>query len=222
MIEFTNVKLMYVKEFYALYNVNFKVNNGEKVALTGAQDSGKTSLLRIFAKLEKPDSGEICYNDIPLTDIDYEKDLSVAYVSNTPILLRSSVRKNIEYVLKVRKYPKAERAQVIDKTLDDFALKSVANEKIKNISMYQKRLLQFAMLSTRPRIDVLLVDDILVGLSETESKTIKEILKTFMNKKGTTTFFACSNESIAKELCDKIVYLKLGAVEKIESAKLKI
>ncbi len=222
MIEFTNVKLMYVKEFYALYNVNFKVNNGERVALTGALDSGKTSLLRIFAKLEKPNSGEICYNDIPLSDIDYEKDLSVAYVANTPILLKGTVRKNIEYVLKIRKCPNADRSQIIDKALDDFALKAVANEKIKNISMYHKRLLQFAMLSIRPRIDVLLVDDILGGLSEAEYKNVKEILKTFMNKKGTTTFFACSDEVLAKELCDKIVYLKLGAVDKIESARLKI
>ena len=222
MIEFTNVKLMYVKEFYALYNVNFKVNNGEKVALVGALDSGKTSLLRIFAKLEKPNSGEICYNDIPLCDIDYEKDLSVAYISNTPILLRSTVRKNIEYVLKIRKYPKDERVQIINKTLNDFALSTVANEKVKNISLYQKRLLQFAKLSIRQRIDVLLVDDILAGLNDAEYKTIKEICKTFMNKKGTTTFFACSDEALAKELCDKIVFLKLGAVDKIESARLKI
>lgn len=222
MIEFTNIKLMYVKEFYALYNVNFKVSNGEKVALVGALDSGKTSLLRIFAKLEKPNSGEICYNDIPLCEINYEKDLSVAYVSNTPILLKGSVRKNIEYVLKVRKCPKAERTQIVEKVLEDFALKAVESEKIKNISMYQKRLLQFAMLSIRARIDVLLVDDILAGLNTAEYVTIKEILKTFMNKKGTTTFFACSDEIIAKELCDKIVYLKLGAVDKIESAKLKM
>lgn len=222
MIEFSNVKLMYVKEFYALYNVSFKVTNGENVALVGVLDSGKTSLLRIFAKLEKADSGEIYYNDMPISEIDFSKELSVAYLSNTPILLSASVRKNLDYVLKIRKVQKAERETIIQKTLEEFALTNIANERTKNLSLYQKRLLQFAMLSIRKRIDVLLVDDILNGLNGMEYDTIKEILKTFMGKKETTTFFATTDEGIARELCNKLVFLKLGAVDKIENVKIKI
>ncbi len=222
MIEFTNVKLMYVKEFCALYNVNFKVKSGEKVAVVGALDSGKTSLLRVIAKLETPNSGEVCYNDVPLSSIDYSSELSVAYMASTPILLKGTVRKNIEYVLSIRKIKKDDRAKIISQALEDFALKSAENEKVKNLSMYQKRLLQFAMLSVREKIDVLLVDDILVGLSDNERETIKQLLKTFMDKKETTTFFACGDEQLAKELCDKIIYLKLGSVDKIESSRLKI
>lgn len=222
MIEFSNVKLMYVKEFCALYNVSFKVKSGQKVAIAGELDSGKTSLLRLLAKLEKPTSGEICYNDVPLNDIDYSKDLSVAYLANVPILLGGSVRKNLKYVLKIRKPPKNDINVIIDKTLEDFALKSVEKVKTKNLSLYQKRLLQFAMLSIRDKVDILLVDDILTELDGLEYKTIKELLITFMAKKETTTFFASSDIQLAKELCDTIICLKLGAIEKIESSKLKI
>lgn len=221
MVEFCNVKLGYIKEFYALYNLNLKVSNGEKVAIVGERDSGKTSFLRLLAKLEKITSGDIYYNDVPLESIDYSKDISVAYIANKPILLNSTVKKNIEYVLKVRKVSKEDRTKIVNKALEDFALTANAENKVKKISLYQKRLLQFAMLSVRQKIDLLLVDDILDGLVDSERQTIKEILMSFM-KKDTTVFYATSDINEAKSLCDKIVYLKLGAIEKIENNKLKI
>lgn len=221
MIEFCNVKLGYVKEYYALYNLNLKVSNGEKVAIVGQQDDGKTSFLRLLAKLEKPTSGEIYYNDVLLNNIDYSKDLSVAYLARRPILLTSSVRKNIDFVLKTRKVNKNDRQVIVDKILEDFGLKSIEKIKTKKLSMYQQRLLQFAMLSVRPKIDILLVDDILEGLEDSEKQNIQDILLSFM-KKDTTTFFATTNVDLAKTLCEKIVYLKLGAIDKIENNKLKI
>lgn len=221
MIEFCNVKLGYIKEFYALYNLNLKVSNGEKVAIVGEQDAGKTSFLRLLAKLEKISSGDIYYNDVPLESIDYSKDLSVAYLAYKPILLNASVRKNLEYVLKIRKVNKEDRNKIIDKALEDFALTTVKDIKVKKISLYQQRLLQFAMISVRPKIDLLLVDDILNGLNDNEHQTIREILQSFM-KKDTTTFYATGDINEAKNLCEKIVYLKLGAIDNIENNKLKI
>lgn len=221
MIEFCNVKLGYIKEFYALYNLNLKVSNGEKVAIVGEQDAGKTSFLRLLAKLEKITSGDIYYNDVPLENIDYSKDLSVAYLAYKPILLNASVRKNIEYVLKIRKVNKDDRNKIVDKALEDFALTTIKDTKVKKISLYQQRLLQFAMISVRPKIDLLLVDDILNGLNDNERQTIRELLQSFM-KKDTTTFYATRNINEAKNLCEKIVYLKLGAIENVENNKLKI
>lgn len=221
MIEFCNVKLSYVKEYFALYNLNLKVENGEKVGVVGGQDDGKTSFLRILAKLEDPTSGEVYYDNIPLDSLDYAKDLSVAYIASKPILLSGTIKKNLNYVLKLRKIKKEERGKIAVQVLEDFGLSSIANQKIKRIGTYQKRLLQFAMLSIREKIDLLLVDDILQGLTDSEYQNIKDIMKQFM-KKDTTVFFATSTLEQAKELCDKIVYLKLGAIEKIENNKLKI
>ena len=166
-------------------------------------------------------SGDIYYNDVPLESIDYSKDLSVAYLAYKPILLNASVRKNLEYVLKIRKVNKDDRNKIIDKALEDFALTTVKDIKVKKISLYQQRLLQFAMISVRPKIDLLLVDDILNGLNDNEHQTIREILQSFM-KKDTTTFYATGDINEAKNLCEKIVYLKLGAIDNIENNKLKI
>ena len=53
MIELKNVFLKYTKEFYSLYDINLKIDKGETIALLGKENSGKSSILRLIAKLEK-------------------------------------------------------------------------------------------------------------------------------------------------------------------------
>ena len=54
MLSINHLFLKYTREFYALYDINLQVADGEKVAFVGADNSGKTSLLRVISKLEKP------------------------------------------------------------------------------------------------------------------------------------------------------------------------
>ena len=75
----------YTREFYALYDVNMEVADGERVALIGADDSGKTSLLRIISKLEKPSKGEVYLKDRPLKKVNFRSDISAGYVPATPV-----------------------------------------------------------------------------------------------------------------------------------------
>ena len=56
MLSIKNLYLKYTKEYYALNDINLDVAVGESVALVGEQNSGKTSLLRVIAKLECFDS----------------------------------------------------------------------------------------------------------------------------------------------------------------------
>ena len=69
-----------------LENVSFTVNEGECVALTGASGAGKTTLMRIIAGLETPDSGEITF----------EKPMKATFVFQENRLLENkSVLENI-------------------------------------------------------------------------------------------------------------------------------
>ena len=59
MIEIKNLYLSFTKEYDALHNISLSVKDGQKVALIGDADSGKTMLLRTLAGLEKFESGEV-------------------------------------------------------------------------------------------------------------------------------------------------------------------
>lgn len=63
-IEFKNVSFKYPnKKEYALYNVSFKINKGDVVALVGENGSGKSTLVKLITRLYEPTSGEIRIND---------------------------------------------------------------------------------------------------------------------------------------------------------------
>ena len=88
MIRIKNLYLRYTREFYALYNVNIEVSQGESVALVGEDESGKTSLLRILAKLEKLTKGEVFVKDIPIKKLNFKTDINAGYVPATPVFLK--------------------------------------------------------------------------------------------------------------------------------------
>ena len=80
MIKIENLFLAYNKEYYALYDINLEFQKGDKVALVGEEGSGKTSLLRAVAGLEKIAKGNILINNVPVQKIDFAHDISVGYV----------------------------------------------------------------------------------------------------------------------------------------------
>jgi len=64
------------KNITVLKNVNFKINHGELVSLTGPSGSGKSTLLHIIALLDKPTSGEVFFKKKNFSKSnDYQKDL---------------------------------------------------------------------------------------------------------------------------------------------------
>ena len=71
MLSVKNLSLKFTKEFYALENINLEIDDGESVAFVGESNSGKTTLLRVLAKLEDFDSGEIYFNHIPIKNVSY-------------------------------------------------------------------------------------------------------------------------------------------------------
>jgi len=60
----------------ALSNVSFSVEKGEFIAIMGESGSGKTTLLNLLASLDKPTSGEICLEGVPLSSVP-ENNLAV-------------------------------------------------------------------------------------------------------------------------------------------------
>ena len=102
MLSIKNLYLKYTKEFYALEDVNIEVSEGESVAFVGEENSGKTTLLRVIAKLQEFDSGEVYINHIPIKKIDFKTDLSVGYVPFCPVFFfNNTVYEHFSYILHI-------------------------------------------------------------------------------------------------------------------------
>ncbi len=213
MIKVCNVCLKYTKEYFALYDVSFEIKKGESVALLGEEHSGKTTILRVIAGLEKLDSGEVYIKDIPIKKVDFSCDINMGYIPATPIFFnKKTVYENLKYLLKVRKYSKKEIEEKINDILIEYNLEKIRDEKIENLSLFQKYILSFARLSLR-KLDVILIDNIFEQLSNDELDIVQGLIMKEYLKQGVTTIFATTSSSIAKALSKKIIKFKLGSIE---------
>jgi ABC-type multidrug transport system fused ATPase/permease subunit len=97
-ITFRNVAFSFIADRPVLENVSFTVEPGEKVGIVGVSGVGKSTLANLIVGLEKPDSGSVLIDDVPLERWSMEAlRRSVAYVSQELYLLNGTVRQNLQY-----------------------------------------------------------------------------------------------------------------------------
>lgn len=201
----------YTREFYALYDVNMEVADGERVALVGADDSGKTSLLRIISKLEKPSKGEVYLKDRPLRKVNFRSDISAGYVPATPVFLENkTVYENLKFILSERKISPMEIEGKINEAIIDFSLEKIKDEKISNLTVEEKYILSLIRLTFR-KLDFLMVDNIFEHLSEFYIEIIEELIDRLVGP-NTTLLLATTDEKIADRFCKRKIYFKSGSI----------
>ena len=69
MIKFTNVTKSYQKDHAVLDGLNLTINDGEFVFIIGESGAGKTTMMKLLLREEKPDSGKLIVGDTDLTRI---------------------------------------------------------------------------------------------------------------------------------------------------------
>ncbi len=212
MIDIKNLYLKYIREYYALYDVNLHIKKGESVALVGDEGSGKTTLLRVLAKLEKYDSGEIYVRDINLNKIDFRTDISLGYISMSPVFFeKKTVYENLKYVLKTRKVKPKEIEEKVNTAIIDFSLEMLRDKKVSELSLYEKYVVSFARLSLRA-LDIVLIDDIFEKLDNEQKTSITALIKKMFVDTKVTTLIATSDESLLKGVCKRFVHFENGSV----------
>lgn len=213
MILVKNVYLSYTKEYFTLNNINLEIEKGSKTVLFGEQDSGKSSLLRVIAGLEKPTKGNVYLNTIDISKVDFKNDISLGYVGSAGVHLENkSVRKNLEYVLKIRKENKDVILSKVANALIKYNMEGIADKKVKELSNYDRLKLSIARLGLR-KLDLLIVDDIFNGLDAKEQSKIIEFINELTEFEDVTSIIATSNKKLCEKLGNNIIKIKFGSIE---------
>lgn len=184
----------------ALDRIDLAVHRGERVALIGANGSGKSSLLRLLHGLVAPSEGTL------------RRDAKArqAMVFQRPYMLRASAHSNVALGLWLRGVPwRQARQQALD-ALDRVGLGGVAQRHAGALSGGQQQRLALARAwSLSPQL--LFLDEPTSSLDPHAKREVEALMAGFAAA-GTTLVFASHNLGQVKRLASRVVYLEQGCI----------
>lgn len=213
-VELRNITKKY-GDLTALDSVSLKVEKGEIFTLLGPNGSGKTTMLRIMAGIDKPTSGEMYFGDVRIDDDnrgEVRKKCTMVFQKTT--LFNTTVHKNIEYGLKLRGYPKKEIEERAKNVLKLVRLEGYEKRWAKSLSGGEQQRVSLArslVLDTK----VLLLDEPTANLDPKSVSIIEETVSRVNREQKTTIVMATHNMFQAETLTHRTALILGGKIAQI-------
>lgn len=217
-IEFKDVCFRYADgEDYVLDHINFKVRQGETVALIGATGCGKSTLVNLIPRFYDVTEGEILIGGVNIKDYDQQALRNeLGYVSQRAILFEGTIQSNVAFGDNGKA---SSQEETVEEAIEiaqasEFVNKMEAGDKAHvaqggtNLSGGQKQRLSIARAVAR-RPKVLIFDDSFSALDYKTDRTLRQRLK--KETAGTTLFIVAQRIGTIKD-ADKIIVLDEGRI----------
>ncbi|HEY3568467.1 MAG TPA: ATP-binding cassette domain-containing protein [Thermoanaerobaculia bacterium] len=188
---------------------SLEVQDGELFVLLGASGSGKSTILRMVAGLTAPDGGRIWLRDQDVTRLP-PQERGIGFVfQNYSIFRHMSVGENIEFPLKIRKVPAAERARKREELLDRVGLGGFGNRYAHQLSGGQQQRVALARALVHEP-SVLLLDEPFGALDVKIRSQLRRNLREIQRQLGVTAILVTHDQEEAFELADRIGLMERG------------
>jgi len=199
-----------------LRDVSIDVPAGSLTALLGPSGGGKSTLLRVIAGLEDPDSGAVIISGTDATRLSPQRR-NVGFVfQHYAAFKHLTVFGNVAFGLQVRKRPKPEIRKRVNELLELVHLEQLANRYPSQLSGGQRQRMALARaLAVEPQ--VLLLDEPFGALDAQVRKELRTWLRRLHDEVHVTTVFVTHDQEEAIEVADTIVVLANGQVEQAGS-----
>ncbi len=194
------------RDTLALDRVSLDVQRSEFVCIVGPSGCGKSTLLGIAAGMDTAFEGDARFEGAPITGMARER----AVVFQEPALFPwLNVRANVEFGLKLRGVPAAERRAIVDRQLDLVHLGGFDRAYTHELSGGMKQRAQLARaLAVEPH--VLLMDEPFAALDAQTRDELQLELQGVFGRIGTTVLFVTHNVREAVILGDRVVVMSPG------------
>jgi sulfate transport system ATP-binding protein len=200
----------------ALSSATIDVQDGELIALLGPSGGGKTTLLRVIAGLEAPDTGRVLLDGVDVTRAGVH-ERGVGFVFQHFALFREmSVLENVAFGLRVR--PKATRpseAEIgrrVHALLEMVQLEGLASRYPEQLSGGQRQRVALARaLAVEPK--VLLLDEPFGALDARVRRELRRFLRKLHDELRTTTILVTHDQEEAFEISDRVAVIHGGQIQ---------
>jgi ABC-type Fe3+/spermidine/putrescine transport system ATPase subunit len=197
-----------------LEDIDFDVAEGESLVLLGASGSGKTTILRIIAGLEEPDTGRVILHGKEVTDLPArERGVGVIFQSYA-LFPRMNVEQNISYGLRIRGRPRQEIRETVDHLISLVRLEEHRRKFPSQLSGGQQQRVAIARtLAYNPQ--VLLFDEPFGALDAQTRVRLRREIHSLLRQIKVPAIFITHDQEEALELGDRIAVINAGRIEQI-------
>jgi branched-chain amino acid transport system ATP-binding protein len=202
----------------AVDSVSFGVDGGEILAIVGPNGAGKSTLLQTIAGLQSPTSGSIQFGGEEIGGLaSHEvRHRGLAMVLQTPRTFNEmSVRENVilgaMFGTPGGRRPEEAAAAGADESLELVGLSDRAAHAVSSLNLHEQRFLELARaIAGRPT--VLLLDEVMAGLNDTELAASIEMVRRIRASLGVTVIWVEHVMKAVMNLADRVIVLDFGKV----------
>ncbi|WP_022729893.1 sn-glycerol-3-phosphate import ATP-binding protein UgpC [Fodinicurvata sediminis] len=206
-----------IKEFgevRVIHGVDLKVQDGEFVVVVGPSGCGKSTLLRMVAGLEEVSGGEIHIDERMVNRVE-PKDRDIAIVfQNYALYPHMSVRQNMAYGLKIRKFPKPEIEQRVKDAADLLQLGEYLDRRPNQLSGGQRQRVAMGRAIVREP-SIFLFDEPLSNLDAKLRVQMRVEIRQLQRRLGTTSLYVTHDQVEAMTMADRLVVMNGGVAEQV-------
>jgi len=212
-----------VKKIFASRTVldldRLELEQGKIYTLIGPNGAGKTTLLKILAFLDRPSSGRMIFRGQPVKMSEQHLQSlrrQVVLLDQNPILFSGTVRKNVEFGLRIRKMERRKREQRTKEMLAlvgmeefiDFDSRGLSGGEVKRVALARA-------LALSP--EVLLCDEPTANVDAENQEIILDTLERINRQKGRSIIFSTHYLSQGQRLAHHTLLLQNGVVSSVDN-----
>jgi multiple sugar transport system ATP-binding protein len=200
----------------AVDDVNLTIDDGEFMVLVGPSGCGKTTLLRSIGGLEGITDGRIVIGDRDVTKLaPARRDVAMVF-QNYALYPHMTVRKNLGYGLRVRKTPKKEAQQRIERVARLLGLEELLDRRPGQLSGGQQQRVAMGRAIVREPA-AFLMDEPLSNLDAKLRVGMRTSLQQLHSRLGTTTVYVTHDQVEAMTLGQRVAVMRDGRIQQVDA-----
>jgi putative spermidine/putrescine transport system ATP-binding protein len=217
-VVFKNVKKTYDNKKLVVKDFNLDVKKGEFLTMLGPSGSGKTTCLMMLAGFENISSGEILLNGKAINNVaPHKRNIGVVF-QNYALFPHMTIAENLTYPLKIRKMPKQEINDKVNKALMLVELLDFENRYPGQLSGGQKQRVALArVLIYEP--EIVLMDEPLGALDKRLREQMQYEIKKIHDELKLTIIYITHDQTEALTMSDRIVIFNDGVAQQIDNPR---
>ena len=216
-IKFKDIEKTYKNGVNALYDLNLEIKKGEFLFVIGATASGKSTLIKMLYREEKPSNGEIYVGGVNVAKVKNNKvyklrrKIGIVF-QDFKLLPKLTAYENVAFALEIYGLPSDEIRKKVLKALDLVGLKSKSKSFPNEMSGGEQQRVAIARaIVNSPKL--LICDEPTGNLDPDTSLEIMKVIEK-INDLGTTVVMATHDRTMVEKMKKRVIYLESGKLIK--------